>query len=865
MSATRSRQTDPAESSYGRPSTSDPRQSSTARFPDVQGSHIHPAGDTTSSNVSKKKSTRIPLFGRPRKKSAHSDVVRPDTRRRHDSESQKTSGFASEPDHSVPARASLSQPSLPSPSQHPETPGPVQLTLGSRIAAHFSLTPRKSPRKPKAGPSIGSDLTASPANSKSHRDSAATSRHSGDRRTSTSTRQPTTEATHLVQPTITISRPPQDLYDLGEYDDLFTKPRGRPKPNPIEIHPPQAEPQINTPVSSSPKTDFISSDGGNHSSAPSTPTLLTPTISSSSHLPSIDDKSTTSGPQATGPEISPSMTRDTSRDKRSHSLHQKTWRGVPRRNAGTDTEIYSAGEESDAMSVMSMPLSGTLSNMKRRNITSVLQDRYGSTPRGMRSKEKSRISSLAPTKPPSIPLPATPNTGKSGSVRQRAQTLSPSTRVFSPNGTQTLSMKRPNPTSTRPSTTPPPPPPPKDSTDTFPDVSKDNRLSDTSTSSSSSSTPTLTKEHFPNYESLDIDIDGASEQELRAGLRKQTSQLTDLASYFLKLTDMHAQEKSLLEKKIASLESDIMRRDKEIKGLTWLLSNTPPPEGSHGPRTERSAETPDLDKERSDDSSARSTRLSTPSPSTRLPMYRTTGEDSGTESYATSGAESLFESGASGTELWHVSSRPRRLQSMKRLMLVENFNRSRTQSLAVKQAEGRAMEAVYDLSPSRLSKRSAQSSTYSISSSGSSPLSSPTTVMSITASGLSSIPETTQNHLSKDQRLKERNEQGSQPSNRHPKHQPSKTSPQPTSPTRLTPSEAYARNLMKGPPSSIGQVLDSSNNTPVSPIMQESFGGRSRALLGIASLKTKSGASNTPNLSSSPWCVQPWPFKSRFN
>ncbi|KAK7062902.1 hypothetical protein VNI00_000399 [Paramarasmius palmivorus] len=830
----------PIQASYGGSSILEPRQSSTVRFPETGIAHHDGSthlGDPPLT-PSKKKSTRIPLFGRSRKKSTHSDAAPPDARRRHESHGM-TSSRPFQDDQSVPTRASLSQPSLTS---SPPATIAVQPTLGSRIAAHFTLTPRRSIRKAKMSHPTEKDVASDSStrlSSNTQRISISSARrYSGVKQTNESTYRPSTESMKLVQPTITVSRPPQDIYDLGEFDDLFTRPRAKPKPKPIEVSPLQLERKSSTPPPSSPEPDFASSDGGNRSSATSTPTLLTPTISSS-HLSSIEGITTGSEPHVTGTDDIPHPTpHDISHDDISHgsllyspskwsrSMHRKATRGVPRTYAGTDTEIYSAAEESDAMSIMSMPLSGAMSSVKRRSINSLLQDHSRSTALTMRSN-KSRVSSLAPSQPPSIPLPATPNTSI-GKTRQRAQTVASSIPPVSPTGAQTL-LKRQTTTLTKLSPIPPTPPP-KDSGLTFDHtVIEANRFSSTSnpdsSSSSSSSTPTLTAKTFPRFEPIEIDVEVASVDELREGLQKQTSQLKDMASYCLQMTE----EKAQLEKKVALLEREIIRRDKEIKGYTWLLNNTRPAEGTQALRAVRKLDTPDLD--RSDDSSVRSTRLPTPSPSTRLPLHRTGPEDSGAESYATSGAESLVDSGTSGTE----SLPPRRLQSMKKLMLVESFNKTRSQpgSLIKQQAEGRELEAVHDLSGSRLGRYSSRSSVYSNSSSGSSPVSSPT-AMSFTAAGLTTISEAMHNSSLKDQRHKERKEQ-ERKSTATKSSKPTSSS----STSRPTPSEAYANNLKKGRPPSIGQVLDSSNqNATVPPMMQESFGGRSRAILGIASFKT---------------------------
>ncbi|KAJ7179568.1 hypothetical protein C8R46DRAFT_1074113 [Mycena filopes] len=69
-----------------------------------------------------------------------------------------------------------------------------------------------------------------------------------------------------------------------------------------------------------------------------------------------------------------------------------------------------------------------------------------------------------------------------------------------------------------------------------------------------------------------LDLEKASAEQLRQALALRNQQFDELASYLLKITEAH---------KVASLEQDATRKDNEIKGLTWLVTNNPRP-GSSG-------------------------------------------------------------------------------------------------------------------------------------------------------------------------------------------------------------------------------------------------------------------------------------------
>ncbi|KAJ8082193.1 hypothetical protein PM082_008040 [Marasmius tenuissimus] len=665
--------------------------------PDTRVSDGQSEGERTVELPVKKRSTRIPLFGRSRKKSTHSESPDSIPVRLSDAQSGRgstaTYGSRLHPDDQ--SRASTSQVSLPNTSQP---------TLGSKIVAH--LTPRKSRKHKRTPPSPNdglSDYTSdalSLPSSKSLRHSvdSCSSREGrpslhGLRQSGSVTPRPT-HTPQLAQPTITISQ--VDAYDLGEYDDLFTKPRqkAKSKPAPLQIpalaekHRDQTRDSSASTESSTssahPPPEFGFSEAGTQSSAASTPTPETPT-------PTMDSSCSASAQVSSPPEVpaDPRKSRDNQLTADEIPFNARSKQIPPSRKeaslkslqVATDTELYSGAEESDAMSIMSLPLLGSSPVSRRRRKVSVRTTNKAIIPLSYRP-----LPPAPPSKPPTIPLPATPNVG-----RPRASTLSNSAS----NPSQTA-LKRHNSASSHAllSSSPSslastPTEAPRANVDgAHTAKSPDHSSQSSSSSSASSSTLTLTRTQYPQIQPLDIEIDTASPDELRRALRKRNMQLENLANHIQNVSEIHAQEKAQLEKHIADLERDIERRDKEIKGLNWVVRNGAEG-GEHVSGTPRSLATPDLERERSDDSSAHSTRIATPSSFVRLPVYRHLHpEDSGAESYVTSGAESARNSSTSGPESGDLLSKPKR--AVRKLKLVESFNRnnSLSQPFAPKQPDG---------------------------------------------------------------------------------------------------------------------------------------------------------------------------------
>ncbi|KIK63782.1 hypothetical protein GYMLUDRAFT_71900 [Collybiopsis luxurians FD-317 M1] len=808
--------------------------------------------NTSSSSPSKKRSTRIPFIGRPRKKSTQSDVaVTSDIIESRSSVT--TAGSRSILDYGRDQVASLPQAST---SQHSLKLAANPTSLGSKIAAHFapsrsglrrfqSRRSQRSARPPGDLSDYNSDSLAPP--SAGLRSPSIDSNSSRVSRSSTPRPSQASREIHdpRPQPTITVSRPPvdNDPYNLGEYDDLFTKPRHKIKPKPVPIRTGSSDiPELNFPSS-------LSRRASPHSSS----ALPTITRSSSVLIAKPDAVEMISRP-VTAPRVhklsQSSATSNADSDR--VSISGPSPRGFPSRrrenSLGRPASDLDAAEESEVSvkSVMSMPTSfgsagRTLSGK------GVLEKRRSLATTSIRDSEKLRSRIAQPSRPPTIPLPATPTHPREISPspvpRQRAHTISAGRTV--PLGRSSSSLPRVGVPVQRDISSSKgdgrPPPLAKDPTSQVPGADRN------SSSSSSSSTPTLTKV-IPNVQTLEIDIESASIDELREALRDRNKQIEELSNNLLRITEEHAADQTVWAEKIMELQKEVARKEEQIKALSlWMKNMHVLSSGNIDPNTaEQGSRTPSLleiERERSDDSSRSS--LPTPASSIRLPLHKilSQGEDSGADSNPTSNSDW----GTSGAED-EAATKPRR--SMRRLKLVESVNRSRSLKQPGSGALSLGSNASNIIPGSYLSKQNKHSSISSSNSFAASSASdsSPTSITFPAAQHLIPIPESRnigskENQVSlpseKEELKRERKTSkisfklSGQPSATNKPISQSKSIPSVTPGSRLTPSEAYVQNLKKGRPPSIAQVLDQTTK-PEQPVMsgiEDSYGGRSRAIL----------------------------------
>ncbi|KAI0372522.1 hypothetical protein BV20DRAFT_909224, partial [Pilatotrama ljubarskyi] len=68
--------------------------------------------------------------------------------------------------------------------------------------------------------------------------------------------------------------------------------------------------------------------------------------------------------------------------------------------------------------------------------------------------------------------------------------------------------------------------------------------------------------------------ENATAEELREALKTQSAKYARLMSYLLTLTERHGMEKHEFLRRIEGLEQDARRRERELKGLRWLVANS---------------------------------------------------------------------------------------------------------------------------------------------------------------------------------------------------------------------------------------------------------------------------------------------------
>ncbi|KAI5824257.1 hypothetical protein K523DRAFT_420923 [Schizophyllum commune Tattone D] len=385
-----------------------------------------------------------------------------------------------------------------------------------------------------------------------------------------------------MQPSITVSLSPDNLH---EYQDLFTRA--------------SAEESYPTPTPS-----------------PST------TSRSGSHA-SEDDS------------VTPRQSNDL--QSRGGTLTEPETSSVRRASAKRRLRPSDAGDYSDS-GVESSPatpssnrsISRDSTDYKRRTWGSALSaDESSSITTTRRHRGSSALTLPRSTPPPNIPLPLPPRS-RAGSA---GPSLSSPRSSSSSNTTNSSNRVRTNTVSTL-------------GTQHSSSLSQSQSTPSTSPPSSPLSPhfgpkPLLLSHDQPFPAQDTLDIENASAAELREALIKQNKRYDELVNHLRQVIDTHTTEKAALEKKVSSLTREVSRKDREIKGLTWVIVNGP---SSDSPRTP---------------STPRSPTARSPSPtslSSKKLRVRQEENDSGAESYATSGTEARTDSawegpsGASGAE-----------------------------------------------------------------------------------------------------------------------------------------------------------------------------------------------------------------------
>ncbi|PPQ69055.1 hypothetical protein CVT24_000098 [Panaeolus cyanescens] len=722
-------------------------------------------------NSSKKKITRIPLFGRSRKKSTHSASERPFAAASTSLVRESTDVTAQSSQSSRPTSSSDRRPSEPSVSpttskaQDSGVDKAHPPSLTSKLAAHFShartskiLRISETESAPVSLVSTSQAPGLVPPTPRSSSFESGSSRNSKARST---TPRPN-------KPTITVSPSP----DLSEFKDLFVK------EEPLDAS--SATPNTQSSPPASPRTR-IPSEQPIYPRRGQTPASAIAAAVRHRRSPSLTDDRP--------PSTSSKNSRQTTDSDKSQD---GTASSTPRNSDHTDSPRPPVPEKDKVLPP----------SLQRRTsvATSTPSERLVSSP-SIRSRTKSAIPA-ARTRPPTAPLPLPP-----------PPTFSPPVPPDSPS----ISAKIPS----RPTTSPKPVPKPiqvpitspkQEGSPTFPAKDGGRRrahtigavtgtppqspLSRTTVTRSDLDVISTTPTSPVRFSADALNIDLATAGELREALKIRNKEFEELSAYVLKMTQAHLQEVATLEKKIFLLEKEVIRRDKEITGLKYVINDedtSAPAKPSNTGLINRSRFSTASSLTADSDQDA-TNRRSAPPGSYRRPIYQS---DSGNESHANSGSESLraSQSGASGSESTNMNSkrlrRPYGLGESAYNLIRSGTRRSSKipPSAAKGDADHRASASTMSVSPA----------------SSTSSLLPPSP--SITMSSLSAIPEGTGSVGLKPSRY-----ETSDAEDRRASRAAHRISTSSMASSSTAASSVYSTNIKRSRPTSIAQVLEKTPN-----------------------------------------------------
>ncbi|KAJ7638404.1 hypothetical protein FB45DRAFT_401186 [Roridomyces roridus] len=676
----------------------------------------------------RRRSTKIPFLGRQRKKSTQSDASASSAGPSSgisDSEMLSPNSKDKQPRSDTPSIPSLDDLSeRPLPALPPKS-YPAQ-SLGSRLAAHLAPSRTKllnlSPRKPPPPPrSPANEYIPSPTPS-----SRPTSVDSNSSENRSTTPRPT-------QPTITVSLPPDNLEG---YEGMFTLPASGPSD--------AAEPPT-----------------------PPTPTLQFPTRGSDAQPRSHDGDSTIKrrGSRATAEERSPSRS---SRIARKHVGSAFKHSEVDSTDAEDSEAVMSDSPQPSAPMIVGP--TGTAE--KRRTLASM--------PYNFAEKVVQPRSIMKPTtdrlpRPPVFPVPPPPSNPPSSALpgipfsqsRKATGSTLPGPSSRRPRA-QTLSAIAPSitisPAPTAPSTVP----------------SRRFTKSIGESSSPAAAFARKVTEESAGKANLDMSAD-----QLRQALALRNQQFDELASYLLKITEAHVAEQHALLKKIATLEQEATRKDNEIKGLTWLVTNNARP-GSSGKNTSTES------------------GPAKPKPSA--------AEDSGAESpQTTSGAEeSMWGSDSGGESLSKNKTSHPFMSSFYRPSAKSSRPEGSRSAIPASSSTNRSSISSFGTSPS--------SSTSSLS------LNHGAITPATTVISLSAIPETAASEARHPDPVVAAAILAAENQREKQERRAKRNSNRVSSSSLPTPAASYSANLKRGRPPSIAQVLAQSPKMEHGRDKQRSYG-----------------------------------------
>jgi len=634
-------------------------------------------------------------------------------------------------------------------------------SLTSKFAAHFSHS-----RSSKPQATIDAQTSSSPAptpvrpsglSPHAARNASFESGSSTGSKSRSITPRP-------AKPRITVSLSPDNL---DGFQDLFTR----------EV---PTTPASETDVSSKAGTQTRRTSGESEKTpAPSPSPRSSPEVSiyRRGHTPAsaiaaaVRDRQAASEPSEHSPSLSSKTSLKNSDSDKSNDKHEGS--STPRQTSHRESPRPSAPDRGLPPSIHRRPSTATGSGHPSDIPSSALRSRMKQPTTAARSRPPSMPLPLLPA--PSTPPPEVPLLSKFPSTQ--------STEVEA----QSLLLQKP-PSRRRANTI--------GSVGTAPSSPKSTSptLASRPTTASSYSKPSADAPPVIDIEVLDIE--NATVEQLRRALRNRNRHLEEMSAYLLKKEQDWSSDRKNLEKKITVLQRDLMRRESEITGLKLIINDD---DGMHRPKPlppgilNHSRMSPMTTSSVDSDPDTRSSALS----ASRRAYYQS---DSGAESQAYSGSESLRASGGSGTE--SLRSKIRRPFGLSDLThgISKTGSTRRPSKLSSGSSDKPVPEAPY-------AKR------LSLTSSSSSPSSSTSSLLppspSITMSSLSAIPEGS-SHLASS-----RHDSSEQQEERRALRAAHRVSTSSMASSSTAASSGYSVNVKRSRPPSIAQVLEKSPNMDV--------------------------------------------------
>ncbi|KAF9485729.1 hypothetical protein BDN70DRAFT_916833 [Pholiota conissans] len=718
-----------------------------------------PSSCDEGASVPKKKITRIPLFGRSRKKSNQSSNSSPFASSgggRYSSEGGELSSASRGPStdrnrirHPAEPLISVQPPPLPTTNKH-------NSSLTSKFAARFSHS-----RSSKAAASDADSASVKPAaqSRSSGLQPPGTRSSSIESGSSNGTKSRSATPRPAPQPTITISLTADD-YD--EYKDLFSRPGNE---TPTTVRGPK---QLEGALAS---TSTRPSEGPSTYRRGQTPAAAIAAAVRHQHTSSIN-----------GSEQPPSPPPKNSKSSSDRKGHESS-------DGGSTPRAYNSVRESSRPSELEME-KGLPPSLQRRASVAVGSTQFPEhTSISSRSRMK-QPSSPSRSKPPSIPLPLPPTPPLPSSLPPNSPS-SPATRHPKTDSISSFASSRVD-GSSRPRAV------------TISSGVNPSRPSSRLSRSAGIKPPTPPAPPLaPEKEGFNIET--ASADALRQALMERNLQYDELATFVLKMTEAHVAEVTGLEKKIsnyekkvASLESEVLKQEKTIQGMIHIINDQDEKHQQQGQEHKSHPPSAILNTSRLAARGAESDQESPKSGPSAIRRRLNYHSDSGAESHATSAG-----SGTDSLSSIFRNKKLRRPYPLGDSAYVASRTGSLLRSSKIPPATGPPEKNLPDVPSSSNTKRA------SITSMSPSPSSSASSLLppspSVTMSSLSAIPEGLAPSL------RPRNG-GSEPADdrRTTTYSSNRASTSSMTSSSTAASSSYSANIKRSRPPSIAQVLEKS-------------------------------------------------------